>query len=187
MQAPASGAVLPAGPLDLAPGALRVDLEADEELVILRDRRRRADEVEVRLHRERLERHAAAVPRLAEVAADLVAVRRNRSLDPLDPADRAALAREAREHAAPAAWRASCSARSRRPNELTLTASTAVYVRARRSLTTPTASPRSGAASSSSPSAAAGSETTGSGVRRLDGRRPAARREVTDAAARPRR
>ena len=59
------------------------------------------DEVEVRLHGQRLERHAAAVPGLAEVAPDLVAVGRDGSLDPLDPADRASLAGEAGEHAAP--------------------------------------------------------------------------------------
>ena len=94
--------MLSARALDLAPGALRVDLKADEELVVLRDGGRGADEIEVRLHRERLERHAAAVPGLAEVATDLIAVGRDGALDPLDPADRAALAGKAREDAAPA-------------------------------------------------------------------------------------
>ena len=70
--------------------------------MVLRNGGRGADEIEVGLHRNRLERHGAAIPGLAEVAADLVAVGRDGALDPLDPADRAALAGKAREDAAPA-------------------------------------------------------------------------------------
>ena len=63
----------------------------------------------------------SAVPCLAEVAADLVAVGRNGPLDPLDPADRACPRgrdRRARRPSRPGVL--SCSARSRSPNDVTL-------------------------------------------------------------------
>ena len=96
------GAALAARALDLPPGALRIDLQTDEELMVLRSGGRGADEVEVRLHRQRVERDRASVPRVAEVAADLVAVGRDGSLDPLHAGHGASLAGEAREDIAPA-------------------------------------------------------------------------------------
>src|SRR5262249_50690853 len=71
------GAELAAGALDLAPGQLRVDLEADEQLMVGRDRWRGAGQLEVRLHRDGVDGDGGAIPRLAEVAADLVSVGRN--------------------------------------------------------------------------------------------------------------
>src|SRR5262249_41307396 len=66
------GAVLAASALDLAPRLLRVDLEADEELVISRHCGRATDEIEVRMHRQCVHCRRLSVPRLAEIAADLI-------------------------------------------------------------------------------------------------------------------
>ena len=94
--------LLPARALDLSPRQPCVDLQADEELVIRRDRRRGARQLEVRLHRYRVDRRRVSIPRLAEVPADLVAVCGHGALDPLDPADRRSFACEPGEYTAPA-------------------------------------------------------------------------------------
>ena len=96
------GPVLAARTLDLPPGPLRIDLQADEQLVILGDRRGAARQLEIGLHRKRVDSDRVACPRLAEVAADLVAVGRDGALDPLDSADGRALPRKSRENATPA-------------------------------------------------------------------------------------
>ena len=88
------GTVLAACAFDLAPSLLRVDLEADEELVVSRHCRRAAHEIEVRTHRQCVHVRGLSVPRLAEIAADLIPVGGNRPLEPLDAADGRALAGE---------------------------------------------------------------------------------------------